>query len=227
VRGSAFDLRFTSRILCGRVYDVRYPGREETTLGFDAYLISLSMSSSIRPFPLSEYHGFKSFSDGARGTPLSVSSAGFLTFVDMIISCCKLVSTLTPRATVVRNEYLLQILEQVYVALGALNHVRSPLAEQLLLFSFLLPFARLGRDTSPALKQVHPCLCILFREPGVSASEVKWGGRVAYSQQHASFRSSLFQLSLLLIFPDAFNVISPIRVIGFVMSDVQLAHDEW
>jgi hypothetical protein len=72
--------------------------------------------------------------------------------VDRIISCCKFVSTSTPRSTIAQNEYLLQILEQVDVALGALDYLRSPLTEQLLLFSFLLPFAWLGRDTSPALK---------------------------------------------------------------------------
>ena len=144
---------------------VRHPGHEETDLGLNAHLISLSMSSSIRPFPLSEYHGFKSFSDGARGIPLSVSVSGFLIFVDVIISCCKFMSILIPRATIARNKYLLQILEQVDVALGALNYVGSPLTEQLLLFSFLLPFAWLGRgrNTSPASKEVYPCLRVLFR----------------------------------------------------------------
>lgn len=67
---------------------MEYPGRGDPTSSSNTYLLSLSMSSTIRPFPFSEYHGFKSFSNGARGTPLSVSLTGFLPFVDVIISCC-------------------------------------------------------------------------------------------------------------------------------------------
>jgi hypothetical protein len=135
-------------------------------------------------------------------------------------------STPASRAGILDKTYLLQIFEQVDVTLGALNHVRSSLTEQLLFLSLLLPLARLVRHTSPAPKQVYSRFCILFGEPGVSASVVRWAGRATHNQQHASFRSFFFQTSLLLIFPDAFNVIPPIWVVGLVMSDVQLAHDE-
>jgi len=150
VSGSAFDLRFMSRILRLSVrHEIQAMGRSPSS--WDTYLMSLSISSTVRPFPFSEYHGFKSFSDGARGTPLSVSVSGFLTFVDIIISCCTLVSALVPTARY-DHPYLLQIFEQVDVALRALNHVRRPLTEQLFFLSFLLSFARLGGDTGSTPK---------------------------------------------------------------------------
>jgi hypothetical protein len=68
VRGSWADLRCMSRFLQRSVrFTVQQPAE------YNAYIRSSSLGFSLC-LSLEEYQGFKSFSDGARGMPLSVSS---------------------------------------------------------------------------------------------------------------------------------------------------------
>jgi hypothetical protein len=55
----------------------------------------------------------------------------------------------------------------------------------------------------------------------------KWTG--TYSEQHSTLFLRLVQTSLFFISPHSFNVVSTIRVVGFVVGDIELAHrgGEW
>ena len=56
-------------------------------------------------------------------------------------------------------------------------------------------------------------------------SLVKIPGKATYSKHDSTLFLSFFEFRFLFIAPDALDVISSIRVVGFVVGDVELAHD--